>query len=143
MHSLLGFTIFGVDWEFFKPYLVLGFALGGVYALSGVGLVVLYRSTGVVNLAFGAIGGAGALIAWWLGQHTGTPDWLQYVVAIAFGGLVTLLYGLVFGPAFAPRDPLVKMMGTLGLSLILLGLMAWRSPVDAATVRILTLKSSS
>ena len=66
MHSLLGFTIFGVDWEFFKPYLVLGFALGGVYALSGVGLVVLYRSTGVVNLAFGAIGGAGALIAWWL-----------------------------------------------------------------------------
>jgi branched-chain amino acid transport system permease protein len=143
MHSLLGFTIFGVDWEFFKPYLVLGFALGGVYALSGVGLVVLYRSTGVVNLAFGAIGGAGALIAWWLGQHTGTPDWLQYVVAIAFGGIVTLLYGLVFGPAFAPRDPLVKMMGTLGLSLILLGLMAWRSPVDAATVRILTLKSSS
>ena len=59
MHSLLGFTIFGVDWEFFKPYLVLGFALGGVYALSGVGLVVLYRSTGVVNLAFGAIGGGG------------------------------------------------------------------------------------
>ena len=67
----------------------------------------------------------------------------QYVVAIAFGGIVTLLYGLVFGPAFARRDPLVKMMGTLGLSLILLGLMAWRSPVDASTVRILTLKSSS
>ena len=51
-----------------------------------------------------------------------------------------MLYGLVFGPAFARRDPLVKMMGTLGLSLILLGLMAWRSPVDAATVRILTLE---
>ena len=49
MHSLLGFTIFGVDWEFIKPYLVLGFALGGVYALSGVGLVVLYRSTGVAQ----------------------------------------------------------------------------------------------
>jgi branched-chain amino acid transport system permease protein len=143
MHSLLGFTIFGVDWEFFKPYIVLGFALGGVYALSGVGLVVLYRSTGVLNLAFGAVGTGGALIAWWLIQHTGTPDWAAYIAAIAFGGLLTLLYGVIFGPAFARRDPLVKMMGTLGLALILLGIMAWRAPVDASTVRILTLESSS
>ena len=29
-----------------KPFLVLGFALGGVFAMSGVGLVVLYRATG-------------------------------------------------------------------------------------------------
>ena len=29
--------LFGVDWEFLKPYIVLGLALGGVYALSGVG----------------------------------------------------------------------------------------------------------
>jgi branched-chain amino acid transport system permease protein len=143
MHSLLAFTIFGVDWEFFKPYLILGVALGGVYALSGVGIVVLYNSTGVVNLAFGAIGTAGSLIAWWLIQHTGIPDWLAYIVAIAFGGILTLLYGVVFGPAFARRDPLVKMMGTLGLALILLGIMAWRSPVEAANVRILTLESTS
>ena len=40
----------------FKPYLVIGSALGGVYAMSGVGLVVLYRTTGVLNLFYGAIG---------------------------------------------------------------------------------------
>ena len=142
MHSLLGFTIFGVDWEFIKPYLVLGFALGGVYALSGVSLVVLYRSTGVLNLAFGAIGTAGALIAWWMLEHTGSPSWLAYIVAILFGGLLTLLYGAILGPAFAQRDPLVKMMGTLALLLILLGIMAWRAPVDASTVRILTLETT-
>ncbi len=142
MHSLLGFTIFGVDWEFIKPYLVLGFALGGVYALSGVSLVVLYRSTGVLNLAFGAIGTAGALIAWWMLQHTDSPSWLAYVVAILFGGLLTLLYGAILGPAFAQRDALVKMMGTLALLLILLGIMAWRAPVDASTVRILTLETT-
>jgi branched-chain amino acid transport system permease protein len=139
----LGFQIFGVDWEFFRPYLVLGVALGGVYALSGVGLIVLYRSTGVLNLAFGAIGAAGSLIAWWMLQHTSSPEWLAYLAAIAFGGVVTLLYGVVFGPIFALRDSLVKMMGTLGLSLILLGIMAWRSPVDASTVRILSLKTST
>lgn len=142
MHSLVGFTIFGVDWEFIKPYIVLGFALGGVYALSGVSLVVLYRSTGVLNLAFGAIGTAGALIAWWLLQHTDSPSWLAYTVAILFGGLLTLFYGAILGPAFAQRDALVKMMGTLALLLILLGVMAWRAPVDASTVRILTLETT-
>ena len=54
MHSVLAFCVFGVDWMFLKPYIVLGLALGGVYALSGVGLVVLYRATGVLNIAFGA-----------------------------------------------------------------------------------------
>ena len=47
-----------------KPFLVLGLALGGVFAMSGVGLVVLYRATGVLNLAYGAIGATGALISW-------------------------------------------------------------------------------
>ena len=42
----------------------MGLSLGGVYALSGVGMVVLYRATGVLYLAFGAVGAMGALIAW-------------------------------------------------------------------------------
>ena len=52
------------DWQSFQPFIVSGLALGGVYSLSGVGMVVLYRTTGVLNLAFGAVGAMGALIAW-------------------------------------------------------------------------------
>ena len=52
------------SWDEFQPFIVTGLALGGVYALSGVGMVVLYRTTGVLNLAFGAVGAMGALIAW-------------------------------------------------------------------------------
>ena len=43
------------SWQDFQPFLVTGLSLGGVYALSGVGMVVLYRATGVLNLAFGAV----------------------------------------------------------------------------------------
>ena len=117
-------------------------AFGGVYALSGVGLVVLYRATGVLNVAFGAIGAAGALIAYYLVSHTGWPHWLAYTICVLFGGVVNLLYGMVVGPAFANRDPLVKMMGTLGLALILLGIMAWRAPIGGAFARFLPLPSS-
>jgi len=141
--SLLGFTVFGVDWVFIKPYIVLGLALGSVYSLSGVGLVVLYRATGVLNIAFGAIGAAGALIAYWLIADTSCPHWLAYTLCVLFGGMINLLYGVTFGPAFAARDPLVKMMGTLALALILLGIMAWRAPIGGAVVRLLPLPSSN
>ncbi|HVA30216.1 MAG TPA: branched-chain amino acid ABC transporter permease [Gaiellaceae bacterium] len=142
MNHVLGFSVFGVDWQFIKPFIVIGLAFGGVYALSGVGLVVLYRATGVLNVAFGAIGAAGALIAYYLLNHTSCPDWLAFSICVAFGGVVNLAYGMVFGPAFARRDPLVKMMGTLGLALVLLGLMAWRAPAGGAFARFLPLPSS-
>jgi branched-chain amino acid transport system permease protein len=111
--------------EDFKPFVVTGLALGGVYALQGVGIVVLYRATGVLNLAFGAVGAFGALLAWQLINHNGWAEGPAYVVCILFGGVVTLLYGLIFGPPLAARDPLVKAVATLGLALILLGAMSW------------------
>jgi branched-chain amino acid transport system permease protein len=113
------------SWQDFQPFIVSGLALGGVYALSGVGMVVLYRATGVLNLAFGAVGAMGAFIAWSLINSHGWPDGLAYVACVAFGAAVTLAYGVAFGPPLAGRDPLVKATATLGLALILLGAMSW------------------
>src|SRR5437763_2779108 len=143
MTNALAFSVFGVDWQFLKPFVVIGLAFGGVYALSGVGLVVLYRATGVLNVAFGAIGAAGALIAYYIVNHTSWPHWLAYTICVAFGGITNLAYGMLFGPAFARRDALVKMMGTLGLALILLGLMAWRAPAGGAFARFLPLGTTN
>ena len=111
------------SWSSFEPFIPIGVALGGVYALSSVGMVVLYRATGVLNLAYGAIGAMGAMISWSMITNAGVPSGWAYVVAVAFGGFSTLLYGMIFGPALAARDPLVKAVATLGFALILLGLM--------------------
>jgi branched-chain amino acid transport system permease protein len=111
------------SWEDFKPFIVTGLALGGVYALSGVGMVVLYRATGVLNLAFGAVGAMGALLAWQLINHNGWAEGPAFLFCIIFGGAITLLYGVIFGPPLSSRDPLVKAVATLGLALILLGVM--------------------
>lgn len=109
-------------WETFQPFVVSGLALGGVYALGGVGTVVLYQATGVVYLAFGAVGAMGALLSWTM-SNAGAPDGLAWLVCILFAGGVTLAYGMVFGPPLARRGPLVKAVATLGLMLILFGLM--------------------
>ncbi len=107
-----------------KPYIVLGLALGGVFALSSVSIVVVYRTTAVLNLAGGAIGAMGALIAWSVIDRAGAGQWLGFLAAIAFAGGLTLAYGVVFGPAFAQREPEVKMIATLGVLLALFGLMS-------------------
>ena len=110
-------------WSSFEPFIPIGLAAGGIYALSAVGLVVLYRATGVLNLAFGAIGAMGALLAWSMINQAGLPQGLAYVVCILFGGVVNLVYGMVFGRLLAGRDPLVKATATLGLALLMLGVM--------------------
>jgi branched-chain amino acid transport system permease protein len=126
----------------FEPFIVSGLALGGVYALSGVGLVVLYRATGVLYLAFGAVGAMGALIAWALGR-AGAPGWVGWLACVAFGAAVTLGYGVIFGPALARRDPLVKAVATLGLTLILYGVMDLLWTSSGGQARSLTLPTDN
>lgn len=131
------------SWTDVEQFLVTGLSLGGVYALSGVGMVVLYRATGVLNLAFGAVGAMGALIAWQLINHSGFGFWPAFLVSVLFGGVVTLLYGMVFGPALAGRDPLVKATATLGLTLILLGAMDLLWPSSGGASRSLTIPTDN
>jgi branched-chain amino acid transport system permease protein len=129
-------------WADFEPFIVSGLALGGVYALSGVGLVVLYRATGVLYLAFGAAGALGALTAWSLSQK-GAPGWLTWLACIAVAAAVTLGYGTLFGPALAKRDPLVKAVATIGLTLVLYGLMDLLWTTSGGQARSLTLPTDN
>jgi branched-chain amino acid transport system permease protein len=113
------------------PYIIQGLAFGAVYAVTGTGLVVLYRTTGVVNLAFGAIGAFGAHIAWGImGGSLSRPTPIVhgmrifgYVALVAICAALTLFYGMVIAPQLARRDPLVKALGMVGVALFLLGLM--------------------
>ena len=126
-----------------EQFLITGLSLGGVYALSGVGMVVLYRATGVLNLSFGAVGAMGALIAWQLINHSGFGFWPAALVSVLFGGVVTLAYGMLFGPPLAHRDPLVKATATLGLTLILLGVMDLLWPSSGGASRALTIPTDN
>ncbi|MEZ5251405.1 MAG: hypothetical protein R2713_19980 [Ilumatobacteraceae bacterium] len=62
------------------PFIVSGVAVGSVYGLAGLGVVMLYRTTAVVNFAAGSIGAVGALTAWELEQN-GLADPLTWLAA--------------------------------------------------------------
>ncbi len=122
----------------FKPFLVIGLALGGVYAMSGVGLVVLYRTTGVLNLFYGAVGALASLTAWELINEYGWNQYIAFVIAIVLSGVITFAYGWFFGPPLADREPLVKAAASLGLALILLGFMQWYWTADVRSLNLPT-----
>lgn len=107
-----------------KPFIVLGLAVGGLYATSAVAVVVLYRTTGVVFLAYGAVGALGALLSWELLNSVGIDQWLALAGGVTGAALITLAYGLVFGQVFAGRDSMIKALGTLALAVVLLGIMS-------------------
>lgn len=105
-------------------FIVSGLGIGAVYALSGVGLVVLYRSTGVLNFAYGAIGAIGAFSAWSV-IKSGQPAPIGWLAGILVSAACSYGYGRLIAPRLAFRDPVVRAIGTLGFALVLLGLMGW------------------
>ena len=56
---------------------------------------------------------------------------------------MTLGYGILFGPALAKRDPLVKAVATIGLTLVLYGLMDLLWTTSGGQARSLTLPTDN
>lgn len=99
-----------------------GLSVGAIYALAGVGIVLLHKASGVLNFAYGAIGALAALACWQV-IDWGFADSVGWLAALAVGALVSLAYGRYLAPMMAYRETVVKAVATLGLALILLGLM--------------------
>lgn len=110
-------------------FVVSGMAVGSLYALGGIGLVVLYRATGVLNLASGAIGMASAMVAWQMVQW-GIFAPVAWTLGLALGVLLAVAYGRVITPYMAWREPVVKAVASLGFALVILGTVSFLWPDD-------------
>jgi len=115
----------------YLPFIASGIGLGAIYALSSVGLVILYRASGTLNFAFGAFGGISAFLVWQLTQD-GVPLPISAIVGVAVSTGIAYGYGRVFAPRLAHRDRVVRAIATLGLALFLFGGMAWYWGVGVA-----------
>ena len=116
--------------------LVVGVALGGIYAISAGGLVVTYATTGIFNFAHGAIGGFLAFFYWELKVNQGWPTWLALIVTLL---VVAPLLGLLLDKVLMQRlrtAPLVvQLMVTVGLMLTFMGITTtlWKPITPRAT----------
>jgi branched-chain amino acid transport system permease protein len=108
----------------FTPFLVSGLATAATYVLSAVGLVVLYRASGVVNLAQGAFGALAAFVSWSIVEHGG-PEVLAWIAGVLTATILAYTYGRVLAPRLAFGDPVMRAVATLSFALILLGFMGY------------------
>jgi branched-chain amino acid transport system permease protein len=110
--------------QIYGIFLISGLAVGSLYALGGIGLVILHRATGYLNFAYGAIAAASAMLCWqfldW--EMPGPVSWGLTIMA---GVLLSVIFGRYFAPGLAWRDPVVKAVATLGYALILLGIVSF------------------
>jgi branched-subunit amino acid ABC-type transport system permease component len=107
-------------------YTIIGLSLGGIFSLAALGIVLIYRTTGVLNFAHGAMGMFSTFVAWqvfygW--QHPGWPGWLQTATAVGAGLVFAALLGLFLEFAVfrwvRTRPPVVKAVITIGVLLAL------------------------
>ncbi|BAN00866.1 branched-chain amino acid ABC transporter permease/ATP-binding protein [Ilumatobacter coccineus] len=105
----------------FIQFLLLGMGTGSIYALVALGLVLVYRGSGVVNFSQGALALSGA--AFFYEAHKHTPVVVAIVIATmgcaVIGALIQLL---VMGP-MRGSSPLARLIATLAL--LTVGLETW------------------
>ncbi len=110
-------------WTEFAQQLAAGIREGAVYAGLALAIVIIYRSTRVINFAQGEMATFTTFIAWSLMNH-GLSFWEAFplVLAIAFAGGVAIERTLIRPVEDASVITIVII--TLGLALLLNGLMS-------------------
>lgn len=110
------------DLETLVQVLVSGATVGSVYALVALGLVLLYRTTRILNFAHGDLGVVGTFLAYTLLTRAQLPFGVAFVLALACAAAIgALVYLAVVRPA-KNRSELGLLILTLGLALALGGL---------------------
>ena len=106
-------------------YALAGLGLGAIAALSGVGLLITYRATGVFNVAHGAIAMMAAYLFWQLTDQWGVPVALSalIVIAVAAPAFGMALERVVFRPLQRRHArPAESLVASIGLLVLLLGI---------------------
>jgi branched-chain amino acid transport system permease protein len=108
-------------------YTLTGLAAGSLYALVALGIVLIYRSTRVLNFAHGDVATFGTFVAFALVTQ-GYPFAVAFPAAIAAGAAVAVLFffGVLVPAQRQGQNLLGQVILTLGLALIFQGAIVYQ-----------------
>jgi ABC-type branched-subunit amino acid transport system ATPase component/ABC-type branched-subunit amino acid transport system permease subunit len=102
----------------FVTYVALGLASGGIYSLTAFGTILVYRGSGVVNFASGALATVGVFVFYDLadGDGGGSVPWpLAMAVGCCVSGVLGAATHLLIMKPMRKTSPLTRTMATLGV----------------------------
>ena len=100
-------------------FALLGLGLGALYALTAHGIVLVYRGSGVLNFAHGAIGMAGAYVQWELAVNHGVPYWPATACGVLTSAVLGVLTHLLVIRPLRRASTLARLVGTLAVFIVL------------------------
>jgi sulfate-transporting ATPase len=100
-------------------FALLGLGLGALYALASQSLIVVYRGSGVLNFAAGAIGVVGAYLYWEIKVDHGEPAWLAWAAALAACATIGATTHLLVMRKLRRASPLARTVATLGILIVI------------------------
>jgi branched-subunit amino acid ABC-type transport system permease component len=99
----------------YYPFIIFGLITGSIYGLTAMGLVLTYKTSGVFNIAHGAVCAAAAYAFYGLRQRQGLPWPLAFVLVVfALAPLAGLLLERL-ATVLAPVSTTYRIVGTVGL----------------------------
>ncbi len=107
-------------------FALLGLGLGALYALASQGLLVIYRGSGVLSFAHGAVGMVGAYLHWELKVKHGWPAPLAWLGAVAACALIGVAAHLLVMRQLKRASPLARIVATLGMLIMIQSLAVLR-----------------
>lgn len=108
----------------FIQQVISGLATGCLYAMAALGLVLIYKTTDVVNFAQGEMAMFCTFVAFTLiSLHT--PFWLALVGALLIAALIGIFLEKVFIRPLAGSSLLNVLIMTIGLMMVINGLAGW------------------
>ncbi|HEX9896224.1 MAG TPA: branched-chain amino acid ABC transporter permease [Dehalococcoidales bacterium] len=115
-------------------YVITGITVGLVYSLIALGFVLVWKSTGVANLALGQIVLLSSWITYTMLVRAGLPLWLGFVVVIIFGVFLGwVVERLILRPLIA--QPILSLITvTLGLAYFIQGIVVFFWPISVAAL---------
>lgn len=105
-----------VGLELSSATVALGAITGMVYGVSAVGLVLVYRSSRLINFAHGQVGTLGAAILGLSAREWNLPYWLAFLLALGVGAAVGGASEIVVARRLRDAPVIIGVIATLGLS---------------------------
>ncbi len=107
--------------ELFVMSLINGIMVGGVYALVALGWVLIYKCSGVLNLAMGELTLIGAYVTLTFYQ-IGVPFIMSIIITLIIGVILGILVERIFLDRLIGEPILAVLMVTVGLSFFFKGI---------------------
>ncbi len=148
VNSVPGQAAEGFDWNLLFRNLINGLSFGSIYAMMALGLVLIYKSSDLVNFGHGEMAMFSTYIGYtfiglFLGINIAVPNpdlprklgfWVfisALTGAILFAGLMGAVIERVLLRPLGKSSVLSQVMATIGISTLLYGLASWLWKADA------------